>query len=111
MPNTPDILHDGKKYLIGNYARLPIVMVRGEGSRLWDTDGREYLDLFAGFGGTILGHANPDLVRAAARQAEQLWAVGNTFYSTPQIEFATLIAKHGFDGRAFFCHGGADANE
>jgi acetylornithine/N-succinyldiaminopimelate aminotransferase len=111
MPKTQEILDQGKQYLIGNYARLPVVMARGQGSRLWDSDDREYLDLFAGFGGTILGHCNPDLVRAASEQANQLWAVGNTFYSTPQIEFARLIAKHSFDGRAFFCHSGAEANE
>jgi predicted acetylornithine/succinylornithine family transaminase len=111
MSNTQEILDQGKQFLIGNYARLPVVMARGQGSRLWDSDGREYLDLFAGFGGTILGHCHPDLIRAASEQANQLWAVGNTFYSTPQIEFAKLIARHGFDGRAFFCHSGAEANE
>jgi acetylornithine/N-succinyldiaminopimelate aminotransferase len=111
MPSTQEILDEGKRYLIGNYARLPVVMARGQGSRLWDTDGREYLDLFAGFGGTILGHCHPELVRAAAEQANRLWAVGNTFYSTPQIEFAKRIARHGFEGQAFFCHSGAEANE
>jgi predicted acetylornithine/succinylornithine family transaminase len=111
MRSTQEILSEGKQYLIGNYARLPVVMARGQGSRLWDTDGREYLDLFAGFGGTILGHCHPDLVRAAGEQANRLWAVGNTFHSTPQIEFARLIARHGFEGQAFFCHSGAEANE
>jgi predicted acetylornithine/succinylornithine family transaminase len=111
MPSTQEILDQGKQYLIGNYARLPVVMARGQGSRLWDTDNREYIDLFAGFGGTILGHSHPDLVRATMEQANRLWAVGNTFYSAPQIEFARLLAKHGFDGRAFFCHSGAEANE
>jgi predicted acetylornithine/succinylornithine family transaminase len=111
MPSTHEILDEGKQYLIGNYARLPVVMARGQGSRLWDADNREYLDLFAGFGGTILGHCHPDLIRAAGEQANRLWAVGNTFYSTPQIEFARLIAQHAFDGRAFFCHSGAEANE
>jgi predicted acetylornithine/succinylornithine family transaminase len=111
MSSTPETLEHGKQYLIGNYARLPIVMARGEGSRLWDTDGREYIDLFAGFGGSILGHAHPELIRAATEQAGTLWHVGNTFYTTPQIEFAKRIAEHSFDGRAFFCHSGAEANE
>ena len=111
MPNTPDILQDGKKYLIGNYARLPVVMTRGEGARLWDSDGKEYLDLFAGFGGCILGHCHPDLIRAASEQAKELWHVGNTFYTTPQIEFAKAIGRHAFEGQAFFCHSGAESNE
>jgi len=111
MPNTPDILQDGKKYLIGNYARLPVVMTRGEGARLWDSDGKEYLDLFAGFGGCILGHCHADLIRAATEQAKELWHVGNTFYTTPQIEFAKAIGRHAFEGQAFFCHSGAESNE
>ena len=111
MLNTDAILEEGKQYLIGNYARLPIVMARGEGSRLWDTDGREYLDLFAGFGGCILGHCHPELIRAAAEQAGKLWHVGNTFYTSPQIEFAKALNRHAFEGQAFFCHSGAEANE
>jgi acetylornithine/N-succinyldiaminopimelate aminotransferase len=111
MPDTHAILEDGKKYLIGNYTRLPIVMVRGEGSHLWDSDGKEYIDLFAGFGGCILGHCHPDLIRAATEQAQRLWHVGNTFYTTPQIEFAARLNRHAFPGQAFFCHSGAEANE
>jgi acetylornithine/N-succinyldiaminopimelate aminotransferase len=111
MHDTQTILENGKKYLIGNYGRLPVVMARGEGSTLWDSDGREYIDLFAGFGGCILGHCHPDLIRAATEQASQLWHVGNTFYTAPQIEFAELIYRHGFAGQAFFCHSGAEANE
>ncbi len=94
-----------------NYGKLPAVIVRGEGSRLWDADGREYLDMFAGFGGTILGHGHPALVRAVREQAGKLWAVGNQFYSEPQIRLAERIKAAAFDGRAFFCHSGAEANE
>lgn len=111
MSKTAPILERGKQVVTGNYARLPVVMARGEGSRLWDADGKEYLDLFAGFGGTILGHCHPALVAAAAEQAKTLWAVGNTFYSEPQIEFAERLGRHAFAGQAFFCHSGAEANE
>jgi len=111
MPTTAEILDEGKKLLIGNYARLPIVLARAQGSRLWDSEGREYLDLFAGFGGTVLGHCHPALVAAVKEQSEKLWAVGNTFYSTPQIDFARDLARHSFEGQAFFCHSGAEANE
>jgi acetylornithine/N-succinyldiaminopimelate aminotransferase len=86
-------------------------MERGEGSYLWDTDGRRYLDLFAGFGGGVLGHCHPALVAAVTEQAKRLWHVGNTFYTEPQIRFAECLARTAFPGRAFFCHGGADANE
>lgn len=111
MSNTQEILEQGKQLLIGNYARLPVVMVRGQGSRLWDSDGREILDLFAGFGGAILGHCHPALIQAAAEQAAQLWHVGNTFHTTPQIRFAQALNRFAFPGQAFFCHSGAEANE
>jgi predicted acetylornithine/succinylornithine family transaminase len=105
------IIERGKSVLIGNYARLPVVMERGEGTLVWDTDGRRYIDLFAGFGGCVLGHCHPELIRAATEQAQKLWHVGNTFYTEPQIEFAERLNKTTFTGQAFFCHGGADANE
>src|SRR5687767_8908637 len=111
MSNTTDLLEQGRKHLIGNYARLPVVMIKGQGSRLWDSDGNQYLDLFAGFGGTILGHCHPALIQAATDQAAAMWHVGNTFYSTPQIEFAQILSRHAFEGQAFFCHSGAEANE
>ena len=109
--STAQIVEQGNRVLIGNYGRLPVVMVRGQGSRVWDADGNEYLDLFAGFGAAILGHCHPALVDAAKRQAEQLWHVGNQFYTTPQIAFAEHLAKTAFVGRAFFCHSGLEANE
>ncbi len=105
------ILDRANHVLVGNYARMPVVMARGEGCRLWDADGREYLDLFAGFGGCILGHCHPALVRAATDQANKLWHVGNTFHTEPQVEFAERLNKTAFRGQAFFCHSGAEANE
>lgn len=111
MSDTQQILDRGKKVLIGNYARLPIVMDRGEGSYVWDTDHKRYLDLFAGFGGAILGHVHPALREAAMAQAGRLWHVGNTFHTEPQIELAERLNKFAFPGQAFFCHSGAEANE
>jgi predicted acetylornithine/succinylornithine family transaminase len=86
-------------------------MDRGEGAWLWDTTGKKYLDLFAGFGGAVLGHCHPALIEAATKQAHKLWHVGNTFYTEPQIELAERLNRFAFKGQAFFCHGGADANE
>jgi acetylornithine aminotransferase len=101
----------GKKSLIQNYARQPLAMVRGEGCHVWDADGMQYLDLFAGFGGGVLGHCHPELVAAATQQASSLWHVGNSFYTPPQIELAEHLRRHAFEGQAFFCHSGAEANE
>lgn len=106
-----ELVERANAVLIPNYARLPIVMERGEGDYVWDTNGRRYLDLFAGFGGAVLGHAHPSLVEAVRKQAGQLWHVGNTFHTRPQIELAERLNRHAFPGQAFFCHGGADANE
>jgi acetylornithine/N-succinyldiaminopimelate aminotransferase len=97
--------------LVGNYARQPVVMVRGEGSYVWDAEDTRYLDLFSGFGGTVLGHHHPALVEAATKQLNTLWAVGNTFHTQPQVELAERLNRHGFTGQAFFCHSGAEANE
>ena len=101
----------GSELLIGNYARRPIVMHRGEGVHLWDTDGKQYLDLFAGFGGCVLGHCHPDLMAALAEQSARLWQTGNTFYTEPQLRVAQHLHDKAFPGQAFFCHGGMDANE
>src|SRR5687767_12840901 len=110
-PQTAEILERGKRVMIGNYARLPVVMARGEGSFVWDTDGRRYLDLFAGFGGAVLGHCHPELVRAVTEQANRLWHVGNTFWTEPQVELAERLNRFAFPGQAFMCHSGAEANE
>jgi len=111
MPDTQQILARAGKTLIGNYARLPIVMNRGQGAEIWDTDGKRYIDLFAGFGGAVLGHCHPELVSAATEQASKLWHVGNTFHNEPQVELAERLNRHAFPGQAFFCHSGLEANE
>src|SRR5580658_1513125 len=111
MSTTKSILDRASKVLIGNYARQPVVMARGRGSNLWDADEKQYLDLFAGFGGAILGHCHPDLIAAASSQMEKLWHVGNTYHTEPQVEFAERLNRYAFSGQAFFCHSGLEANE
>ena len=111
MSDMEQLVERSKQVLMSNYARLPVVMTRGEGSSLWDASGKRYLDLFAGFGGAILGHCHPALVAAATEQAQRLWHVGNSFYTEPQMEFASRLNKTAFEGQAFFCHSGAEANE
>ncbi|MGA3067673.1 MAG: acetylornithine/succinylornithine family transaminase [Tepidisphaeraceae bacterium] len=111
MSTTRQILDQAAEVLIANYARQPVVMARGRGALLWDTDGKEYIDLFAGFGASILGHCHPDLIKAAETQSHLLWHVGNTYHTEPQVQLAQLIIRHAFPSQAFFCHSGLEANE
>jgi predicted acetylornithine/succinylornithine family transaminase len=111
MTKTQTLLDRAAKVLIGNYQRQPVVMERGQGSLLWDAAGKEYVDLFPGFGGSILGHCHPALIAAAGAQGLKLWHAGNTFHTEPQIEVGERLAASAFDGRAFFCHSGMEANE
>jgi predicted acetylornithine/succinylornithine family transaminase len=111
MSDTQEWLDRAASSVMQNYGRARVIMERGEGCWVWDSEGRKYLDLFAGFGGCVLGHAHPALVEAATQQAKKLWHVGNALYTEPQIEFADRLKKTAFDGRAFFCHSGLEANE
>ncbi|MEM7625294.1 MAG: acetylornithine transaminase [Planctomycetota bacterium] len=108
---TPQIIERHDNFMSINYGRYPVAMVEGDGCTLRDADGKEYLDLFAGFGAPVLGHCNPDLVGALTEQAKKLWHVGNLFHTEPQTHAAEAISTLGFGGRSFFCHSGADANE
>ena len=91
--------------------RQPVTLVRGQGSRVWDEDGKEYLDFVAGIATTSVGHAEPGLVEAIAEQAETLIHVSNLFYSKPQIELAELLVGHSALDRVLFVNSGAEANE
>ena len=98
------------EYVIPNYRRYPVALVRGEGSNVWDADGRRYLDLFPGWGGNILGYSPPAVVKALQQQAAKLIHVPNTWYTEEQGRFAEFLCARGF-GKAFFCNSGAEANE
>jgi acetylornithine/N-succinyldiaminopimelate aminotransferase len=100
-----------ERYVIPNYPRLPIVAVRGEGSVLWDADGKRYLDLFPGWGVNGIGHCHPRVVEAIREQAGKLLHVPNTLYMEPQGRLAQLISERSFGGQCFFCNSGAEANE
>ena len=103
-------LFDGN--VIGNYSRMPVAFVRGEGSHLWDSEGNRYVDLMPGWGTTLLGHCHPKVVTAVQRQAAMLIHVDNTFYTEPQGQLAQKIAEHSFGGgKCFFCNSGAEAIE
>ncbi|MEX0786346.1 MAG: aminotransferase class III-fold pyridoxal phosphate-dependent enzyme, partial [Dehalococcoidia bacterium] len=91
--------------------RLPVVVVRGEGSRLWDEDGKAYLDFFAGPATVSLGHCHPVVADAIADQARTLIHVSNAVYSVPQLQLAELLIEHSCFDRVYFNNSGAEANE
>jgi len=108
---TEGIVNDSLKYLINNYARFPIALVRGEACRVWDADGREYIDFASGFGTTNLGHCHPKVVEAVQEQVKTLIHVSNLYHIPPQTELARLLVENSFADRVFFCNSGAEANE
>jgi acetylornithine/N-succinyldiaminopimelate aminotransferase len=108
---TADLLGLGRDYLYPNYRQMSVVIERGEGSVVWDTDGKRYLDFCAGIAVSSLGHAHPRLVRAISEQAGRVLHVSNYFYSEPNVRLAKkLCALTGLD-RAFFCNSGTEAIE
>lgn len=109
--NTLDVIGQFDRYVIGNYKRLPVVITRGEGSRMWDMDGKEYLDMFPGWAVSGLGHCHPKVVEAIRRQAGELIHIDNTFYNAQQGRLAELLSEKSFGGKCFFCNSGAEANE
>jgi predicted acetylornithine/succinylornithine family transaminase len=110
--DTKTLLEWSARYHTPNYgARAPICLVRGDGVRVWDSDGREYLDFGAGIAVTSLGHCHP-LVTGAIREASAtLLHVSNLYHSAPQIHLAKLLCENSFADRVFFSNSGAEANE
>jgi acetylornithine aminotransferase len=98
--------------LMNNYGTPRLALVRGEGTRLWDADGRQYLDFVGGIATNALGHAHPAVVEAVSRQIASLGHVSNLFMAEPPVALAErLLQLFGRDGRVFFCNSGAEANE
>jgi acetylornithine/N-succinyldiaminopimelate aminotransferase len=96
---------------IGTYSRFPAVLVKGQGCRLEDADGKEYLDFLAGIAVCSLGHCHPEVTTAICDQAGKLLHVSNLFHTQPQTELAELLVKNSFADRVFFGNSGAEANE
>lgn len=109
--NNSEWIERGEQVLIHTYRRFPAAMVRGEGCRLWDENGREYLDFLSGIAVCVLGHCQPEVTRAIRNQAGELVHVSNLFYTRPQIELAELLVRNSFADRVFFANSGAEANE
>ncbi len=100
-----------QKYYMRIINRLPVTLVRGNGARVWDTEGREYLDFVAGSAVNSLGHCHPVVVKALTEQAKILIHTSNLFYTVPQIQLAELLVENSCLDRVFFCNSGAEANE
>jgi len=99
------------KYVVPTYARFDLVLERGEGSYVWDVNGRRYLDFGGGIAVCVLGHANPEITDALAEQSRKLVHVSNLYYTEPQARLAKRIVDLIAPGRVFFCNSGAEANE
>jgi predicted acetylornithine/succinylornithine family transaminase len=99
------------KYVVPNYRRFPVALVRGEGSYVWDAEGERYLDFFPGWGCNLLGHCPEPIVRAVAEQVATLIHVPNTWYTEAQGQWAKALSDRSFGGQAFFCNSGTEANE
>ena len=109
--NTKSIIDTFSEFVMQNYSRLPVVIVKGEGSKVWDSDGKEYLDLFPGWGVSGTGYGHPKVVEAIREQAGKLIHMPNNFYNELQGELGKAISERSFPGKCFFCNSGAEAIE
>ena len=109
--NSQQWIEKSDSYIMKTYGRYPIVPIRGAGCRLWDVDGKEYLDFLGGVAVNNLGHCHPAVVAALQKQAGELLHCSNYYQIPQQIELAELLCRHSFADKAFFCNSGAEANE
>jgi acetylornithine/N-succinyldiaminopimelate aminotransferase len=109
--DTKELLDAGSRHLMAFTKRAPVALVRGEGMRVWDSDGKEYLDFTGGIAVTALGHSHPRVVGTIREQATTLLHVSNLFHIPQQTHLAKLLCEHSFADRVFFSNSGAEANE
>ncbi|NLV16901.1 MAG: aspartate aminotransferase family protein [Syntrophomonadaceae bacterium] len=109
--SNKSIMDKGRQYIMNTYGRIPIALVKGEGSRVWDADGKEYLDLVGGIAVCALGHAHPELTAVLRDQSEKLWHCSNLYWIEPQVELAAKLCQSTGMDKAFFANSGAEANE
>ena len=109
--NKKNIIDLYETYVIPTYAKTPLVLARGKGTKVWDEKGKEYLDFFPGWAVSGIGHCHPRVVKAVQKQAAKLIHVSNNYYHEGQGVLAKKIIQHSFAGKVFFCNSGAEANE
>src|SRR5918911_40972 len=111
MALSDDLIASGKRLLLSNYGRAPVVLSRGLGCILYDVDGRRYLDMSSGIAVCVIGHGDPGLAQALYNQAMRLHHTSNLYFIETQIRLAEALSRRGFPGRFFFCNSGTEANE
>ncbi|HXG51192.1 MAG TPA: acetylornithine transaminase [candidate division Zixibacteria bacterium] len=111
MVKNRDVAAITARYVAQTYARFPVALVKGKGTRVWDADGKAYLDFLSGIAVNSLGHCHPAVVRAIQKQARTLLHVSNLYHTAPQAELARELCRRSFADRVFFCNSGAEANE
>lgn len=109
--NTQQIIEMSSAHLMRNYGRLPLALVRGEGSYVWDADGKKYLDFISGIAVNSLGHCHPKVVEAIHEAADQILHCSNLYHIEPQAQLAAFLTEKAGLDKAFFCNSGAEANE
>jgi len=110
-PQIKTTIMRADKYMFKTYARFPITLIKGDGCRVWDENGKEYLDFVGGIAVCALGHSSRMVAKTLAEQAERLIHVSNLYYTVPQVDLAQLLVENSFANRVFFCNSGAEANE
>jgi acetylornithine/N-succinyldiaminopimelate aminotransferase len=108
---TQEIMKKADQVIAKTYKRFPIVIKKGKGCTLWDTDGKKYTDFVAGIAVCNLGHAHSQVSKALCMQADTLFHVSNLYYTIPQVNLASWLTENSFADRVFFCNSGAEANE
>ena len=108
---TAEIMERADRVIAKTYKRFPVVLAKGSGCILYDTEGRSYTDFVAGIAVCNLGHSHEGVVKAVSNQAQTLTHVSNLYYTIPQVELAAWLVQHSFADRVFFCNSGAEANE
>lgn len=106
-----EIMASANEYIMNTYKRFPVVLVKGSGVKVWDVNGKEYLDFAAGIAVCSLGHSHPQVIAAVKKQIEKLTHVSNLYYTEPQTHLAKLLVDNSFADKVFFCNSGAEANE
>ncbi|PNH09779.1 Acetylornithine aminotransferase, chloroplastic/mitochondrial [Tetrabaena socialis] len=108
---TQQVISDEQKYVLQTYGRAPVVISHGKGAKMWDVEGKEYIDMAAGIAVNALGHSDARWYAALAEQAEKLAHTSNLYHTQPQVELAKRLVENSFADKAFFCNTGTEANE
>ncbi|MGE4274328.1 MAG: acetylornithine transaminase [Desulfitobacterium sp.] len=108
---TETMIERGQGVIMNTYGRLPMAIVKGKGTMVWDTEGKQYLDFVTGLAVNSLGHSHPVVVEAIQKQAEEILHTSNLYWIPNQIALAEKLVKHSFADKVFFCNSGAEANE